>query len=359
MTTRLHGASEQAIKRAVRSGDPFTGDSGYGGVLSGGTIVRDVLGRYPVFVEAHDLREWAFDPQLLSDPVSVPSGHVLEAARAQRIWALPERQSFSNHVDAVRAVDRALVDSCDTLGDLDCAIGYSAGIDSNLLAAHIDVPRYTVGFSGSKELVAAEDASDETVHTIELTHDDLLEAIPAVARSTGRTNAMDLAIGLSLYLLAKRVAADGYTHVVLGQGADELFGGYEKIAQPDHRVDADTVLGARREILEALPGGLERDVLAVRAAGVEPMMPYLNDGVVQTALRLDREHLFRRGVRKPILRDVASNYLPTDSVGRKKHAIQYGNGVARELDRLARQAGYKRRIPNHVGKFVDAVLNHG
>jgi asparagine synthase (glutamine-hydrolysing) len=32
--------------------------------------------------------------------------------------------------------------------------------------------------------------------------------------------------------------------------------------------------------------------------------------------------------------------------------VQYGSLVARELDRLARQAGFKRRQDDHVSKYV-------
>jgi asparagine synthase (glutamine-hydrolysing) len=40
-----------------------------------------------------------------------------------------------------------------------------------------------------------------------------------------------------------------------------------------------------------------------------------------------------------------------------KKAVQYGTYVSRELDRLARQAGFKRRMDDHVGQYLDALLD--
>ncbi len=64
---------------------------------------------------------------------------------------------------------------------------------------------------------------------------------------------MDVQIALPLYLVAERVAADGFDALAVGQGADELFGGYEKVVRLDHRVDAATTRGAVREQIRSLP----------------------------------------------------------------------------------------------------------
>lgn len=353
----LYGADVESVEVAITTGSPWTGHAGFAGLLPDERIVRDVLGRYPVFVDDHDPCQWSFDPRDVDSAVSIPAGYVTTSGRERAVWTLPAPSPYKSSRKAVRAVDQVIATTCRDLRDEHLAIGYSGGLDSNLLASLIDAPRYTVGFPETSDRIRATEATDRPLHLVDLSHEALRSAIPPVSRAIGRTNAMDMAIALSLYLLAEEVASDGYDYIVLGQGADELFGGYEKIARPDHRVHADTVEGARREVLAGLPTGLERDVLALRAGGVEPVMPYLADRVVQTALKLDREHLVREGVRKPILRDVASTYLSRTAAGREKTAIQYGNGVARELDRLARQNGFKRRMGNHVGKYVQSLLD--
>jgi asparagine synthase (glutamine-hydrolysing) len=48
--------------------------------------------------------------------------------------------------------------------------------------------------------------------------------------------------------------------------------------------------------------------------------------------------------------------LPPSVAGADKKAVQYGSYVSRELDRLARQAGFKRRMDDHVGQYIESLL---
>jgi asparagine synthase (glutamine-hydrolysing) len=170
---------------------------------------------------------------------------------------------------------------------------------------------------------------------------------------------MDLSIAVPLFLVAERAAADGHGRLVVGQGADELFGGYAKVTDPanDDRVDATTVRGARRETVLSLPDQLPRDVLTLRAAGVEPVAPFLHDDVIRAALRLPGDALVDGDRRKVALRRAADGIVPETARRADKKAVQYGTYVSRELDRLARQAGFKRRMDDHVGRYVRALVD--
>jgi asparagine synthase (glutamine-hydrolysing) len=229
------------------------------------------------------------------------------------------------------------------------------------VASHVDAPCYVAGFPDSHDVEAARDAAarmDRDLRVVDLDLPAVEAAVPEVARATGRTNAMDVAIALPLYLVARRVAADGFDRLAVGQGADELFGGYAKVARApdDPRVEAETVRGARDEMLATLPDQLERDVLAMRGAGVEPVTPLLHDRVVRAALSLPGDMLVTaRGERKWALRLAARAWLPDRVAFREKKAVQYGSLVSRELDRLARQHGFKRRMDDHVTQYVESL----
>ncbi len=99
--------------------------------------------------------------------------------------------------------------------------------------------------------------------------------------------------------------------------------------------------------------------MTIRATGLEPVAPFLHDAVVAAALRLPDELLADEDERKRGFRRIAAEYLPAEVATRDKKAVQYGSLVARELDRLARQAGYKRRIDDHVTKYVAALCSDG
>jgi asparagine synthase (glutamine-hydrolysing) len=361
----MHGAAPDLVADALATNDPLPGTDGFAGELPDGRLVRDVLGRELCYYDESDTaapRAWSHDPSDLQSPTLLPAGHVLGDGDSERVWSLPDPP-----VDQVQPVERvrgALSTALD-VDDDGLAVAFSGGVDSALVASSVDAPLYVVGYDDAtdiqtaRESAAAMDREDDlVVHEVSL--DDVEAAIPKVARAIGRTNAMDVQIALPLYLVAKRAAADGFDRIALGQGADELFGGYAKVAKSpeDPRTEADTVRGARREVLLGLPDQLERDLRAIRAAGVEPVTTLLHDEVVGAALTLPHDWLVSGDVRKRALRDASRAWVPEAVAERDKKAVQYGSLVAREVDRLARQAGFKRRMDDHVTKYVEHRLGN-
>ena len=354
----IDGASPEAVRNAIASGRGLSGADGFAGELDG-RLVRDVLGRYPLFSERGDPITWSFDPTDLAAPRRVPAGHVRDESGDTELWTLPDPEPGDDPEAAVAAVREAVVGSVDAVAGAP-AVGFSGGLDSSMLAARLEGPLYVGGFEGSHDIEAARSAAEalgRDLRVVEFSHADIERSIPDLVAATGRTNPMDLQIALALYLVAEAAAADGHDRLALGQGADELFGGYAKVANApgDHRVEADTVRGAARETIETLPQQLERDVLALRAAGVEPVVPLLSDRVIDSALRLPGSLLVSGDERKVALRR-AADFLPPEIRGRDKKALQYGSLLAREFDRLARQAGFKRRMDDHLERYVESLL---
>ena len=362
----IRGADAVTVRDALERAESLPGTFGFAGELDG-RLVRDVLGRVPLFVERGIATDpvddaWAFSPTTLADPVPFPPGTVADGTGRTRVWELPDPPVEADHDWALERVDRAVRRAADAVEPTNVAVAFSGGVDSALVAELLDAPLYVAGFPDSHDVEAARTAAEamgRDLEVVTLEPADLERAVPTVARAIGRTNAMDVQIALPLYLVAERVAADGFDALAVGQGADELFGGYEKVARLDHRVDADTVRGAVREQIHTLPDQLPRDVLALEAAGVEPVAPLLHDAVVDAALGLPTALLVDGEIRKRGLRIVASEYLPDSVATREKKAVQYGSLVARELDRLARQAGYKRRMDDHVTRYVESLLEDG
>jgi len=376
----LRGTSPDRVRDALRDGDPLPGGRGFAGRLrdapgrDGAVLVRDVLGRQPLFVEREaadptngrvptDPSAWGFDRAPLADPMPVSAGSVVSGAGVEQVWMLPDGAP-TDPDPAQAAVDAALGGALDELEAAPdgLAVAFSGGVDSGLVAAGApDAPCYVAGFEGCHDVAAAREAAaamDRELRVVEITHEELVRAVRAVADATGRRNPMDLAIAVPLYLAAEAAAADGVDRLAVGQGADELFGGYSKVVEPatDDRVDADTVRGARTETVRTLPNQLERDVLALRAAGVEPVAPLLDDRVVSAALALPGDLLASDGERKVALRRAAAGRVPESVRTADKKAVQYGTYVSRELDRLARRAGFKRRMDDHVGRYLDDLL---
>lgn len=361
----IFGSDPALVRRALSSGNPLPGSAGFAGELEG-TLVRDVLGRQPLFSEADDYSRWSADPTDLDAPSRVPPGYVRDASSGgdndgdRRVWTLPT-PDVGTREDGLVTVRDAVLRSTREVNSDGLAVAFSGGVDSGIVAAGVpNAPMYVAGFEGSHDVAAATNAAemmDRELRVVQLNHEDLRRAVPELVRATGRDNAMDIQIALPLYLTAERAAADGYDRLAVGQGADELFGGYSKVVNPaaDRRVDADTVRGATREVIATLPDQLERDVLTLRAAGVEPVAPLLHDRVVSAALRLPATLLATEDERKIALRRAAEGVLPEEIRTADKKAVQYGTYASRELDRLARQAGFKRRMDDHVGQYIRSL----
>lgn len=366
--TALRGADPETVRRARQTGESLPGTAGFAGELDG-TLLRDVLGREPLFFEGSEAgREsdsgasWAFDPASLSEPVRLSAGAAREDGTTRRLWSLPDPSSTGNKREAIADVREAVEASVRSLEDTGLAVGFSGGVDSAAVAAGVPgAPCYVVGFEGANDVERARRSArsmDRDLRVVELSHADIERAVPRVVAATGRTTAMDVSIALTLFLVADRAAADGFARFAVGQSVDELFGGYAKIAAPtDHsHADSETVRGARRETLLSLPDGLERDILALRAAGVDPVAPLLHDRVVRAALPLPGSLLATGEERKIAFRRATEGLLPESVSRAEKNAAQYGSYVARELDRLARQAGFKRRMDHHVEQYVASLI---
>ncbi|MFB6104400.1 MAG: asparagine synthase C-terminal domain-containing protein [Halobacteriaceae archaeon] len=357
MTGRCRGASPSSVAEVISRAAALSGLDGFGGAMPDGRLVRDVLGREPVFYD-RETGDWGFEPAAVTDPVSVPAGSVVDPVEDTQHHVLVLPSSTPRSPDAaLDALETAITDAL--AGVRDVPVAFSGGVDSGVVASGVDGPLYVVGFPEGTDIETARSAAmamDRDLRVVEVDVATLERVVPAVAEAIGRTDVMSVAIATPLYVLAEAVADDGYDRLALGQGADELFAGYEKLAAPagDDRVSAESTLAARDEALATIGDQIERDVLAVRAAGVEPVVPLLADGVVDAALGLPESLLVRGEARKVGLRRVARDRLPSAVASRDKRAIQYGTLVARELDRLAREAGFKRRMGDHVSTYIRA-----
>ena len=408
----LRGASTETVHDAISDTIALAGTGGFAGYIDG-MLVRDVLGRQPIFLEtatqsSHGVMpDWAFNPLSLEAPATLPPGAVYDPSQRAisdddiiymddntsiddansdqqgntadvdveirhldiaRYWSLPKPPVTTDNDEAYRRVKKAIITQTQKQttdnSNKSTAIAFSGGIDSAVVAAgRPNAPCYVAGFDGCHDITAAQEAlsamdRNADLHVIEISHTDIIEAIPQLVSAIGRTNPMDLAITVPLFIVARRVAADGFDRLALGQGADELFGGYAKVqkAPTDPRVNATTIRGAQRELLNTVPKQAERDMLAIRAGGVEPITPFLHDSIVESALTLPESLLVCGDQRKIALRMAADGIVPESVRTASKKAVQYGTYVSRELDRLARQDGFKRRMDHHIQKYVHSLI---
>lgn len=214
------------------------------------------------------------------------------------------------------------------------ALGFSGGLDSTILAVLCSNCRmYTVGLPNSWDIERAKYASrilNRRTTVIEICEEDVLEAVRDIYRITGEDRGHIVAFEIPLYILCSRVREN---RIVLGQGADELFGGYRKYMGAD---------GAKRmeEDRCALNATVLREKLIAKAFGKDLIYPYLFPCVVRFAESLEFGDKIRGGARKAVLRDFAAYLgLPESIVHGEKKAAQYGTGIVKLLRKLAKKNG--------------------
>lgn len=125
--------------------------------------------------------------------------------------------------------------------------------------------------------------------------------------------------------------------LITGQGADELFGGYQRYLRVPQE---ELVEVLAKDIRGVLGVGRPREERLVASTGHELRCPYLHVRVLEVALALPGQRRVRDGTRKVALREAAQRLgLPAALAQQPKKAVQYGSGTAALLRRMARARG--------------------
>ena len=217
--------------------------------------------------------------------------------------------------------------------DKKIAVSYSGGLDSSLLAwvfKDRNPLLITVGFEGSEDINVSKERAkilglDHIVHKIEIK--ELKEALEYVKHFCFST--MELALSAGFYIAGKVAKENGADILIVGQLADEIFGGYKKY---QGLYDKELKNALNEDIKKAIIG-LRRDSKAIFSAGIEPMYPYAFKSFFRKATALDTKYK----VQKLGLRNIGKILgLPYEIITSKKKAFQYGSRIEKEIKALLR-----------------------
>jgi len=129
---------------------------------------------------------------------------------------------------------------------------------------------------------------------------------------------------------------EGCSTIILGQGPDELFAGYEKHVKTYTEQGPDALTEQLwREISITYEANIERDERAIATHGVESFFPYLDQQFVRTSLSVPVEWKVSpkgKPQRKIIFRELAKLMgVPKEIADTPKSATQYSSGSSKAL----------------------------
>ncbi len=217
------------------------------------------------------------------------------------------------------------------------AVSFSGGLDSSLIALlaaqeRVEVLLCSAFVGGSRD-------EGQTRAAAGLLGLELVTARIDGARAADELRGLDLPFEPTamdkalwcIYSSTARVAADGGAEVMmLGQLADELFGGYMKYARAAREEGgAAAAKMMRSDVVESGDRAFVRDEKAV-GRFTEARFPFADERLVEFAMRAPLQHKIGGGERKLVLRRVASLVgLPEELAQAPKKAAQYSSGVAK------------------------------
>lgn len=247
--------------------------------------------------------------------------------------------------DAVAEVTKLLSQSVQRRVDgRRVAISFSGGLDSSIIASlaskFTEVKLITAAVPGSRDQAEASEAAaklDLPLHTVEISEDEVSQQLLKIQWLIETQNPMDAAIAVALHYSARRASELKCDTLLLGQLADELFGGYAKYLQMYRDVGEDATGRAMlQDVKLAYKMNFERDDKAT-SPFARNSVPYASLPLVKYVIRLPLKFKIEKekGVRKLLLRKVGENLgIPAEIVQKPKKAIQYSSGAQKIVNKL-------------------------
>jgi asparagine synthase (glutamine-hydrolysing) len=298
----------------------------------------------------------AFDPSIRADIEAFPPGYYWTPARGLVRFAspVPDDARTNRRIDfelggplppmALEGVREVLVDAVERqmMGDVPVGVFLSGGLDSSLVAAIAQnylrergetLKTFAVGLEGSPDLLAARAAAeylDTEHHERVYTAEEATASLPSVVASIEAFDPSLVRSAVPNHMLSE-FTAEHVKVVLTGEGADELFAGYEYMREfhdPDELHD---------ELVRTVEGlhnlNLQRCDRVTMAHGLEARVPFLDRVVIDHALRLPAawKVASRNQPEKRLLRQAFEGWLPHDLLWRDKAQFGDGSGAASVL----------------------------
>jgi asparagine synthase (glutamine-hydrolysing) len=229
------------------------------------------------------------------------------------------------------------------LADVPVGVSLSGGLDSSIVSMLAcegtdQLHSFAVGVEGSEDLPAARLMAEHLNtehHELVYTAQDMVDALPDVLYHLETFDPALVRSAIPNYFLSK-LASDHVKVFLTGEGADEVYAGYDYLGDFD---DPESLQDEMIEITEALHNtNLQRADRMSMAFGLEARVPFLDVKAVSTALSFPAAWKLHNGrAPKHILRQAFADDLPDEIVNRPKQKFSQGAGSSDLIAQLAEE----------------------
>ncbi|MHC1577064.1 MAG: diphthine--ammonia ligase [Methanosarcinaceae archaeon] len=247
--------------------------------------------------------------------------------------------------------------------DEDFGILFSGGIDSTIISricqqicdkGNTRVTCYTVGLQQeqtSPDVHYAMKVADEfgiPLKICEIGLEEIENYLKVVVPLIEEPSVPKVGVALTMYAASMAAARDGIKFLFSGAGADELFAGYDRYKRSD-----DVNNDCYRDILEMHEKNTYRDDVVASATGTVIRFPYLDQALVEYALRVPAEHKINNEQNKLVLRTIGEELGISHTITqRNKQAAQYGSRFDKAIRKLTKKKGYRYKT-----EYLESLCN--
>ena len=237
-----------------------------------------------------------------------------------------------------------------TRGLQEVAVAFSGGLDSSIVAyltskLGLKVNLFHVSMENQQETEDAIEASDQLNLPLQVDlfkDSDVEKTLPKVVALIEEGDPIKASVGLPFYWVAEKTDEAGLRIMLAGQGADELFGGYQRYVNEFCKEGTEKVRKTMfNDVANIYASNLERDLKITIFHDVELRLPFASFELAEFALSLPIECKIEQKpdtLRKLVLRKAALNAgMPSVLVDKPKKAVQYSTGINDAIKRVAKK----------------------